>query len=354
MWISRGTALMISALVFGAMVVPGGAAFSAEEAKAAAEAPAKAETRKPDVVLNSGAGEKAAAEKAQDEVAEADTGESKPSGEEAAEPYVENEGDGAKPRKPAGEGDNIAGMRAREAGDSKTNAGKDAESAAEEAAMTEAAKITKEEAEKPASQVKLEPTLFINIDLAKQRMTVSEGDKVLYTWAVSSGRYGYPTPTGTFNPVWMTKMWYSRQYDNAPMPHSIFFSGGAAIHATSYTRQLGMPASHGCVRLSPRNAETLFKLVTQHGKGKTQIVVHGTPNYQVAERRDRRYSDRYAYRYEYGEPSRYAREAPEWSYKRRYSTYYGTPPRYRREYRDYGYRPRGMFSSNSGYYGYGY
>ena len=106
-----------------------------------------------------------------------------------------------------------------------------------------------------------------------------------------------------------------------------------------------------CVRLAPRNAEALFKLVTKHGKAKTQIVVHGTPNYQMAERRDRRRYGRYAYNYEYGEPSRYWRDTPDWSYKRRYSTYYGTPPRYRRDY-----RPRGVFSSNSGYgyYGYGY
>ena len=86
-----------------------------------------------------------------------------------------------------------------------------------------------------------EPTLLININLTTQRMVVTESGKQKYTWAVSSGAYGYPTPTGTFKPSWMSKMWYSKQYDNAPMPHSIFFKGGAAIHATSSIHLLGTP-----------------------------------------------------------------------------------------------------------------
>ena len=66
-------------------------------------------------------------------------------------------------------------------------------------------------------------------------------------------------------------MWYSRKYDMSPMPHALFFEGGLAIHGTSAIRQLGRPASHGCVRLAPRNAQTLFELVRQHGGA--QVVV---------------------------------------------------------------------------------
>ncbi len=124
-----------------------------------------------------------------------------------------------------------------------------------------------------------QPTLLININLTTQRMVVTESGKQKYTWAVSSGAYGYATPTGTFKPSWMSKMWYSKQYDNAPMPHSIFFKGGAAIHATSSIHLLGTPASHGCVRLSPSNAAKLYAMVSRHGKDHTQISVHGRPKY---------------------------------------------------------------------------
>lgn len=150
-----------------------------------------------------------------------------------------------------------------------------------------------------------EPTLLININLTTQRMVVTESGKQKYTWAISSGAYGYPTPTGTFRPSWMSKMWYSKQYDNAPMPHSIFFKGGAAIHATSSIHLLGTPASHGCVRLSPSNAAKLYAMVSRHGKDRTQISVHGRPKYtapQIARARPGSASSmRYAYSpYSYG------------------------------------------------------
>ena len=111
------------------------------------------------------------------------------------------------------------------------------------------------------------------IDVSRQTMTVSENGTVLYSWAVSTARSGYRTPRGTYSPTRMHKMWYSRRYDNSPMPHSIFFVGGYAIHGTDAVNALGSPASHGCVRLAPRNARTLFNLVMAHGRGNTRIVV---------------------------------------------------------------------------------
>ncbi len=120
------------------------------------------------------------------------------------------------------------------------------------------------------------PTLLIDIDLTKQRMTVTDNGRLKHTWPISSGREGYRTPTGTFRPQWMAKMWYSKQYDDAPMPHSIFFKGGVAVHATYATRMLGRPASHGCIRLAPANAAALYALVNSHGKSLTRIKVFGT------------------------------------------------------------------------------
>jgi lipoprotein-anchoring transpeptidase ErfK/SrfK len=130
------------------------------------------------------------------------------------------------------------------------------------------------------------PTLLVSIDLTKQKMAVTENGVSKYTWSISSGRTGYITPRGTFRPVWMSKMWYSRKYDYAPMPHAIFFHGGTAIHGTDSVYALGRPASHGCVRLAPNNAATLYRLVTKHGKPMTRITVFGTPKQAPVAARD--------------------------------------------------------------------
>lgn len=140
-----------------------------------------------------------------------------------------------------------------------------------------------------------QPSLLVGIDLTRQRMTVSEHGKTKFTWPISSGREGYSTPTGTFRPSWMAKMWYSKQYDDAPMPHSVFFNGGIAVHATQSTGMLGRPASHGCIRLSPANAATFYKLVSTHGKAMTRIKVHGAaPESAPVANRRKRPADEYA------------------------------------------------------------
>lgn len=115
--------------------------------------------------------------------------------------------------------------------------------------------------------------IVARIDISKQTMTVSEDGNVLYRWSVSTARRGYRTPRGSFRPVRMHKMWYSRKYDNSPMPHSIFFYGGYAIHGTDAVKSLGRPASHGCIRLHPSNARTLYNLVRTHGSRNTRIIL---------------------------------------------------------------------------------
>lgn len=115
--------------------------------------------------------------------------------------------------------------------------------------------------------------LMITIDVESQTMEVVVEGRVRHRWPVSTGRDGYETPGGSYRPVRLEKQWFSTQYDDAPMPNSVFFSGGYAIHGTTDTRNLGRPASHGCVRLSPRNAATLFALVSDYGHRRTRIVV---------------------------------------------------------------------------------
>lgn len=111
------------------------------------------------------------------------------------------------------------------------------------------------------------------ISLSAQEMTVYVDGIPRYAWAVSTARAGYRTPVGSYRPTRMHKMWYSKKYDNAPMPNSIFFHGGYAVHGTPHLRALGRPASHGCVRLHPENARTLFSLVKGSGMSNARIVI---------------------------------------------------------------------------------
>jgi lipoprotein-anchoring transpeptidase ErfK/SrfK len=119
-------------------------------------------------------------------------------------------------------------------------------------------------------------TLTLNVNLRAQRVTVLERGKVRHVWPISSGRAGYATQTGTFQPQWASKMWYSRQWDMAPMPHAVFFNKGTAFHATGATGMLGRPASHGCIRLAPSHAAQLYTLVHRHGMASTKVSVQGS------------------------------------------------------------------------------
>jgi lipoprotein-anchoring transpeptidase ErfK/SrfK len=114
--------------------------------------------------------------------------------------------------------------------------------------------------------------VVITVDKATQRMTVMVDGSERYTWAVSTGLAGGP-PTGTFRPERLERNWHSHLFGMAPMPHSIFFRGPYAIHGTTAVSRLGQRASHGCVRLHPENAATLFSLVQQQGPANTRIVI---------------------------------------------------------------------------------
>jgi lipoprotein-anchoring transpeptidase ErfK/SrfK len=118
--------------------------------------------------------------------------------------------------------------------------------------------------------------IVVNIDKSSQRMTVSVDGAARYTWPISTGRPGYDTPNGTFKANRMDADHLSQEWDNAPMPHTIFFDmHGHAIHGFFDVKHLGQPVSHGCVRLAPANAATLFALVQSQGMSQTTVVVSG-------------------------------------------------------------------------------
>jgi len=118
--------------------------------------------------------------------------------------------------------------------------------------------------------------VLITIDKSTQQMTVAVDGVTRWQWPVSTGRSGYDTPSGSFQAFRMEAEHYSKEWDDAPMPHSIFFTKvGHAIHGYLDTRNIGAPASHGCVRLRPENAAKLYALVQQEGVLKTTVVLRG-------------------------------------------------------------------------------
>jgi lipoprotein-anchoring transpeptidase ErfK/SrfK len=117
-------------------------------------------------------------------------------------------------------------------------------------------------------------TVTVTIYISTQTMEVDEGGFFgSFNWKISTARSGYVTPKGSYRPYLLKKMHYSTRYHGSPMPYSIFFKGNFAIHGTNYIKSLGRPASHGCVRLDPKNAKRLFEMVKEAGVENTQILI---------------------------------------------------------------------------------
>lgn len=123
------------------------------------------------------------------------------------------------------------------------------------------------------SMPEADASVLINIDLNSQTMRVSS-DMGSYDWRISTARSGYRTPRGTYRPYQLLRIHYSHKYHMSPMPYSIFFAGGYAIHGTYETASLGRPVSHGCIRLAPGNAARLFHMVQVEG---AEITISGAP-----------------------------------------------------------------------------
>ncbi len=126
----------------------------------------------------------------------------------------------------------------------------------------------------------------IAVDLSSQTMRVSSGEGEV-VWPISSARRGFTTPRGSYGVQRLEVLHRSRKYHNSPMPHSIFFHGGYAIHGTYAVGALGRPASHGCIRIAPENAAVLYRIVQAEG---ARITITGgapAPGRQYAARADR-------------------------------------------------------------------
>jgi lipoprotein-anchoring transpeptidase ErfK/SrfK len=126
------------------------------------------------------------------------------------------------------------------------------------------------------SAFQTQPKIVAKVSISEQKMyldVTKDGYTQSYVWKVSTGKSGFETPTGSYQPTWLSKNHVSKTYDDAPMPFAVFFTGGYAVHATDAVGRLGKPASHGCVRLAPQNAAAFFQLVSAYGKWNTSIVI---------------------------------------------------------------------------------
>lgn len=117
----------------------------------------------------------------------------------------------------------------------------------------------------------------ITISKSQQQMLVTIDGGPTYRWPVSTGRSGYDTPMGNFGAIRLERVYFSKKYDDAPMPNSVFFYGGYAIHGTLEERRLGNAVSHGCVRLARDNAAVLYAAVAAHGMSRTHIRITDGP-----------------------------------------------------------------------------
>jgi lipoprotein-anchoring transpeptidase ErfK/SrfK len=111
------------------------------------------------------------------------------------------------------------------------------------------------------------------IDISEQRMYVVQDREITHVWRVSTGKPGCRTPPGRYRPKRLERIWYSSKYESAPMPYSIFFHNGYAVHGTIEISKLGRPVSHGCARLTRQNARTLFNLVKTFGMARSWIII---------------------------------------------------------------------------------
>ena len=181
-----------------------------------------------------------------------------------------------------------------------------------------------------------EASVLIRIDKSTQRMTVAVDGVPRWTWPVSTGRPGYDTPSGSFTAFRMEADHFSKEWDDAPMPHSIFFTPkGHAIHGYLDTSHIGSPASHGCVRLEPENGAKLYALVEEEGLPNTKVVLTGDVGIAAGRRGLPRGGDEAAgYDQQIGQAQRPYGYAPQYDYRG-----YAPAPQYDYRQPQYGWRP---------------
>jgi len=136
---------------------------------------------------------------------------------------------------------------------------------------------------------------WIEVDLSCQRLYARQGEKIVYDFPISSGKWGL-TPTGEFR-IWSklkyTLMTGGSKSDNTyyylpNVPYTQYFYQGYGLHGTYWHNNFGQPMSHGCINLYTPDAEKLFYwsnpvlandqwvIYPKKASEGTRVVVHGS------------------------------------------------------------------------------
>lgn len=115
--------------------------------------------------------------------------------------------------------------------------------------------------------------VLAHVKLSEQRLHLYVDGEKKHVWKISGGKHPGWTRAGTFRPYFLSRHHRSRLFRGAPMPYAVFYDSHWAIHGTNAIKRLGKPASHGCVRLHPKNAAIFFNLVRKQGKKNTVVWI---------------------------------------------------------------------------------
>ncbi len=117
-------------------------------------------------------------------------------------------------------------------------------------------------AEAPAAAVNA-PTSgrWIDVNVTTQTLSAYEGDKLVFTTKVSTGRARTPTVLGRFRirTKLRSQAMSGPGYYLPNVPYVMYFHAGYAIHGTYWHNNFGHPMSHGCVNMRTSEAKWLYE-----------------------------------------------------------------------------------------------
>lgn len=121
----------------------------------------------------------------------------------------------------------------------------------------------------PASGAPVKRVLWIDLD--EKALRVYEGGRATARYTIASGAPDTPSPIGVFsvNSRFSTELsGFGTRFLGLSVPW-----GSYGVHGTNKPASIGQNASHGCIRLTVRDAEALYAVIP-YG---TKVVVQGGP-----------------------------------------------------------------------------
>jgi lipoprotein-anchoring transpeptidase ErfK/SrfK len=134
----------------------------------------------------------------------------------------------------------------------------------------------------PPADAPVWETQWVEVDLTNQIFRAWEGEQVVYSGPIASGRPAVPTLTGTFETYVHLRYddmsgWTPDQgaYDVPDVPYVMYYDRGYGIHGTYWHNNFGTPMSAGCVNLTVQDAEWVFNWAGGAGTAGLTVHIHG-------------------------------------------------------------------------------